>query len=133
MKYKKMYPGLDDYWRMFKARGLRLPPTYFLNTHLFDLLHGTDTSFWLPRAAHASEPVNFDHGIYYMASWTSEIKRSFRFLSSVDSRFSEFSFLDIGCGKGKVNIVWQQLLKRIGKVQPVCGIDYYEPLVRVAI
>jgi hypothetical protein len=41
--------GFPDYWRIFKKYGPRLPLTYFLEAHLFDLIHKTNTQTWLPK------------------------------------------------------------------------------------
>lgn len=124
--------GLPDYWRMLSKRGPRLPVLYFLNAHLFDLLHRTDTHVWLPKEQYASRPENFEHGVLYMSSWTREIKRSFHALRALAGDLGMFTFVDIGCGKGKVVLLWQKLLARSGIRQTVYGIDYYPPFIATA-
>jgi SAM-dependent methyltransferase len=46
--------------------------------------------------------------------------------------FKNFAFIDVGCGKGKVNMIWQQELDKRSLVQRNIGVDYYEPLVTIA-
>jgi SAM-dependent methyltransferase len=125
--------GIADYWRMFKAKGIRLPVTYFMETQFFDLRHGTDTHRWLPKNAYDHQPKNFDHGVLYMCSWTSEIKAVFNATNAMlGPEFQEYSFVDVGCGKGKVILCWESLLRQRGITQQLVGIDYYGPLIEVA-
>ena len=129
---KKVSFGLPNYWRMFRKRGIRLPIRYFLDNHLFDLVHGTDTHVWMPKDRYEPGLGNLEQGTFYMSSWTSEIRRVFSTVRTLADRFEDYSFLDIGCGKGKVVLVWEQLLRQAGLRQPVAGIDYYQPLLDIA-
>ena len=132
MKIKKISFGSSDYWRMFLKRGFRLPIYYFLNAHLFDLINKTDTHIWHPKEEFTNAPLNFEHGVLYMPSWTSEIKNSFNQIMRIINNLHEFSFVDIGCGKGKVILTWKKLLK-IKKInQRVIGLDYYEPFILIS-
>lgn len=125
--------GARDYLRMFKKRGLRLPVSYFLNAHLFDLVHKTDTHTWVPKETYETRPPNFDAGFLYMTSWTSEIKRTYNFLLRNGFLPEDYVFLDLGCGKGKVCLLWRLLELKNGRdVADIVGIDYYEPLVELA-
>lgn len=125
--------GPIDYWRMLLKRGMRLPINYFLNAHLFDLIHKTDTHTWLPKEAHIEKPPNFQEGTFYMTSWSSEIRRSFDALLERDLLNEDYVFMDIGCGKGKVCLTWQLLdEKNSNKKATIIGIDYYEPLIDIA-
>ena len=118
---------------MFRKRGLRLPVSYFLNAHLFDLVHKTDTHTWVPKETYETRPPNFDAGVLYMTSWTSEIKRTYNFLLRNDFLSENYVFLDLGCGKGKVCLLWRLLERKNGReVADIAGLDYYEPLVEVA-
>ncbi len=132
MFHKQHTFGIKDYWNMFRKRGLRLPINYFLNAHLFDIMHRTDTHTWLPKEDFTDTPPNFAHGVLYMVSWTHEIQRSFQRVRLLVPDFATRTFIDIGCGKGKVVLVWQQLLQRIGLRQHVIGIDYYQPFIDIA-
>lgn len=125
--------GLLNYWRMYKARGVRLPIAYFLQAHFFDILHGTDTHRWLKHGDYLYEPANFEHGYIYMCSWTNELKKNFnRTKYLLGNDFASYNFLDIGCGKGKSVLVWRQLLKKYKLEQTTIGIEYYSPLVDIA-
>jgi SAM-dependent methyltransferase len=44
----------------------------------------------------------------------------------------DFTFVDVGCGKGKTLIVWNQQLKLKKIKQKSLGIEYYKPLLDVA-
>jgi SAM-dependent methyltransferase len=126
--------GLQDYQRMFKAKGWKLPFRYFLEAHLFDLLHGTDTHHWRPKELFPEMPENFLHGGLYMCSWTGEIKQAFRFLRKhLGEEFQNYQFIDVGCGKGKVALVWKRLAEKCRSKQPVTGIDYIPQFIDIAI
>jgi SAM-dependent methyltransferase len=105
---------------------------YFFDSHLFDLLHNTDTTLRLVKNDHIDIPKNFDRGTYYMASLTSEVKDIFRFLYKEIPQFNEYTFIDIGCGKGKVIFTWKLELRKISNDQMVLGVDYYSPLIEIA-
>lgn len=98
----------------------------------FDMEYGTNTH--IPLAVTGFHAVdNLEHGKAYMASWTSEIRTSFvRVNHWLGESFSRHTFIDIGCGKGKVPIVWRLECRQRGLVQRICGIDYYPPFVRLA-
>ncbi len=125
--------GLSDYWRMLRKRGLRLPINYFLNAHLFDLIRRTDTHTWLPKEHYLEHPPNFESGVFYMTSWTNEIRRSFFILNKLNLLSDPYVFIDIGCGKGKVCLTWQLLEQKYQRKHPqIIGIDYYEPFIKIA-
>jgi len=123
--------GISDYARMLLKRGPRLPIHYFLNAHLFDLRHGTETHTWLPKSGFDNAPGNLAHGVLYMASWTSEVRWSFARLRAI-AGFERYTLLDIGCGKGKAVLEWTRLLRQHGIAQRVVGLDYYGPLLAIA-
>ena len=118
---------------MYRARGIKLPLYYFFQAHLFDWLHQTDTHTWLPKDRYQESVSNLEHGVMYMASWTSEIKRTFDSLRSLlGAHFPSYSFIDVGCGKGKVVAVWNMLCRKQLINQPVTGIDYHLGLIKIA-
>lgn len=102
--------GFKNYLRMFRSKGIKLPVYYFFQAHLYDLIHGVDTHKWLPKTYLESDAaLNKNEYYIYMASWTCEIKNIFEKIKSyLGKNFSEYTFIDIGCGKGKVPIVWNQ-------------------------
>ncbi len=123
----------DFYSALLNSRGLRYTLKHFLNSHLFDIVHGTDTHMIVPKDDYLTRPSNFSHGTYYQSSWTSEIARNFKAcLELLGDRFADYRFIDIGCGKGKVVLFWKLLGQRKGLRQSVLGIDYYKPLIDIA-
>lgn len=124
--------GAGDYWRMLTAHGPRLPLYYFFNAHLFDLLHGTDTHQPKYKDQYYALQNNLENGEHYKASWTNEIERTFYALRAIVTDFSSHAFIDVGCGKGKVVLVWEQLLRQENLEQEVFGIDFYRPLLSIA-
>jgi SAM-dependent methyltransferase len=98
----------------------------------FDQEYGVNTAPTLSRMAYR-KIQNLELGSAYQASWTSEIRASFDQVHKLCGQdFGRFSFVDVGCGKGKVNIVWQQELDRVNVVMPNIGLDYYQPLITIA-
>lgn len=98
---RRVLPGFADYWRIFRHSGLRRTWAHFWGSHVFDLIHGTDTAHWRPKASHPSAIENIAHGCSYEASDTFQILRCIQFLGSF-LRLSDYEFFDLGCGKGKV-------------------------------
>ena len=123
--------GISDYWRMFRARGIKLSISYFFQNHLFDIVNRTDTHTWLTKESYSDRPENFDQATFYMSSWTSEIKYCHRWVKScLGNKFSQFNFLDVGSGKGKVVILWSQLSKRDSII--ISGVEYSKELNDIA-
>jgi len=120
--------GFRDYFRMWKKRGFRLPLTYFFQTHLFDLIHHTDTHIWLPKDKYIDTPTNLDNGVLYMRSWTNTIKiATNKAIEFFDLRSKSIVLVDIGCGKGKVLCVWNKMLPKA----TIIGIDYSSHLLNI--
>jgi len=125
--------SFKDYIAMFRSRGWYLPYKYFFENHLFDIKREIDTH--QSRQKNDFEIVNnLEHGIHYACSWESTIKKSFIKIKNIlNDNINDFSFVDIGCGKGKVPIVWKEL-KLIHNVSfNICGIDYSHSLIEIAI
>ena len=130
---RKVPFGINNYWKMFRAKGFMLPVWYFFQSHLFDLIHKTDTHKWLPKEFIDLKINNFNHCVIYMASWTCEIKKIFKSLFKMyGNAFKDYTFIDIGCGKGKVAMVWSQCCNQTGINQKVIGIDLLDELVEIA-
>ncbi len=121
-----------DYWQMFIKRGIRLPLNYFLNAHLFDLIRNTDTHTWLPKELFEEQPQNFSSGVLYMTSWTNEIRRTYKILHNNYHIDKDYVFIDIGCGKGKVCLLWGLLEERRKQTVEIIGIDYYKQFINIA-
>lgn len=121
--------GFKDYFLMYKKRGIRLPVSYFFQTHLFDLINGTDTHRWLPKENYIDKPKNFENGVLYMSSWTGTIKEATNKAIDIFSLNSkDITFIDIGCGKGKVLYVWKKMFL---DAKRIVGIDYSYNLIKV--
>jgi SAM-dependent methyltransferase len=98
----------------------------------FDLDWKVNTAPGLSRIAYR-KIQNLEKGHSYQASWTSEVRNSFNWCRRhLKDDFQRFSFVDVGCGKGKVNLIWQQELLRHNLTQRNVGVDYYEPLLTIA-
>ena len=104
MVSKNEHFSIQNYYDMYKARGLRLVVEYFFYNHLFDILNRTDTHSW-----NKANTINKDHGIY-MASWSRDVKRAMIFLEKKNKDFvNKADLVDIGSGKGKVLLLWRKL------------------------
>lgn len=122
-----------NYWKMYQAKGIKLPIYYFFQAHLFDLIYKTDTHKWLPKNFVKNEKYDSNNASIYMASWTSEIKKIFKTLSKLlGADFENYTFIDIGCGKGKVGIVWNMCCDKQNKEQHIFGVDLLEELISIA-
>lgn len=125
--------GPANYRRMLRARGPRFALEFFREAHLFDLRYRTDTASELALEEFDSSLKGIEHGVSYGASWSSEVRRQFADLRRrLGDDFASYSLVDVGCGKGKVVLVWGMELARVGIRQQLVGIDYYLPLIEVA-
>ncbi len=121
--------GISDYLNMLKKRGFRYIYKYFIENHFFDIKRGVDTHAWLPIENFDNGIRNLEHGVLYMCSSSSVIKQStkkMRKLANFD--FREADFIDVGCGKGKVILVWDEMLDENIRI---IGIDYSKSLVSI--
>lgn len=119
---------------MLRLRGDRLRIAHYYECQKYDLERGTNTHGTLRTGEFAFRPDNSDRSVGYMCSWTSELVRSFDAAREIlGARFSLFTFVDIGCGKGKALLVWQEQLLKIGANSQVFGVEYYQPLTEIAI
>ncbi|MDR3571094.1 MAG: class I SAM-dependent methyltransferase [Candidatus Pacebacteria bacterium] len=116
-------------FRLVRQKGFRLVFANFRERILFDAFNGIDTITQVSKDQFTSRPANLGHGLHYSSSWTSEIRFGFgAALKYLGSSFEDYTFIDIGCGKAKVQIAWEQLLRKRGLIQNVLGIDYYDAL-----
>lgn len=109
---------------MARSGGLRLAWSFLREVHAFDLRHGT-------RTAELVRPCDFgldkvpEGTVVYMASWTSIIEQQFNACRRVlGADFDRATFVDVGCGKGKVVLVWSAACRAAGSAQRVVGIDF---------
>lgn len=97
--------GLRDYLNMFKY-DFRAPFIYFFQRHLFDIINKTDTHKRLLVEDYNNNVQDFKHSFNHSCSWTSIIKSTLKYICDyLGPEALEYSFFDIGCGKGKVLLV----------------------------
>jgi len=124
---------LDMYRSIYRYRGFLYSVKHFFNSHLFDILNGTDTHIIVPCSDFNTQPDNFVHGKEYQASWSKELSRSFKAAKAIlGPDFKDYSFIDLGCGKGKAVLLWKQLCRKFNIQQNIIGIDYYGPFIEAA-
>jgi len=103
-----------------------------LNDHIkenvwFDIFYGINTSSWLRKIDFKEKPKNFEYGVRYRASATSEICESLKTACKVLNA-ADCGYYDLGCGKGKTNFIAADRYPFLENV----GIDYYLPLLEIA-
>ena len=124
---------LLDYWKMYKSKGLKLPFHFFFETHLFDILNQTDTHKLINKDEFDQNIKNLSHGILYMSSWTSVIKKSIKkSFKNIDLPLNKVDIIDLGCGKGKVLLVISKMLQKNEDSPRLFGVDYSENLINIA-
>lgn len=121
------------YWDLTRVWGIKFPLYYFWQIHRFDIVNGTDTRTAIPRDKYTKKPRDFDDGTFYFPSWTDEVLHSFKMIKCLlGNELTKYTFLDIGCGKGKVVLLWKTQLKRRRVSGNVIGIDYYDHVIKIA-
>ena len=122
---------ITDYYKMYKKRGLKKIIKYFCEAHLYDLYNKIDTHYYGRGQTFCknSEKIERDKKNYisYQSSWTSEIIKIFKHLNQYLEKNSlflkDYTFLDIGSGKGKVLIEWYRLIKKLKIKQKIIGVE----------
>lgn len=93
--------GLADYWRMYKARGIKRVFHEIYENALYDLIHGVDTQHYKPLNQYQSLPPEvLKHSVQYQPAYTSVIREAI--IRAMHLLPASGSFVDLGCGKGKV-------------------------------
>jgi hypothetical protein len=125
--------GIKDYKNMFNKYGIKLPVYYFFENHLFDILNKIDTHKRLLKSEYSSKPINFNEGVYYMASFNSVIKKTVSIIHALESEeFDNYNLIDIGSGKGKVLFIWNKYLNKHKLQNKIIGIEYDLELSEIA-
>jgi hypothetical protein len=124
--------SLRDYWRMAGARGWGYPVRYFFQSHLFDILRGTNTHFWTPPQDYRRVgPANAD-AVHYVACPTRSIVKALEAIEGhAGERFREFRFIDLGCGKGKTLLVYAERTRSM-PVKTALGVEIVSTLSSIA-
>jgi SAM-dependent methyltransferase len=119
--------------RYFREKSIRLIYANIMERMLFDAVNRIDTITQISKDDFSGTLANLEHGVHYASSWTSEIVFGFETCRKALGRdFESYAFIDIGCGRGKVQIKWQQMLARRRLRQAVYGMDYYGYLIERA-
>ena len=91
--------------------------------HPFDVAHGTDTSGFVPVAKLDHPQAARAHAIPYAGSQPSIVRSAMEALPPLDS----FTFVDLGCGKGRPLLVASEFSFR-----DIIGVELSAPLVAIA-
>src|SRR5579883_1856526 len=111
-----MHPGVRPYLRRVPCLGAVYRDGWIFR-HPMDRFYRIDTSGNAPPPAIDGEPV------FYAASQPSIIRAALRALPPLEG----FTFIDLGCGKGRALIVATEFPFRA-----ICGIEYSDELAAVA-
>ena len=121
-------------WRTFRIIGKRLHREFFpgpVPIHPFDLEHGVDTSGLLFAEDLASGHAHDDHINAYWGTAPSGfhgvLERWQQALAGTPYRIEDYTFLDIGCGKGRV-----LMLASDAPFQRIVGVELSPALTAVA-
>lgn len=121
--------SIFDYVNMYRVRGWRLVFEYFFYNHVFDILNDVDTHSWVPNQFKGD---SIGDGEFYMATWSRDIIRSTKILineAAIDA--SKFNFYDLGCGKGKVLLVWKSFFDAMHFKPRLFGVEYNNELIKI--
>lgn len=111
------------YKRIIKNAGYRRAFSYFIQCHLFDLIHNVETRHMVSKDNLSQSTRNNSED--YMASWTYILKRIFKFLDNLN--LNNFTFVDIGSGKGKALLSWYLYYDNLN----ICGIESDNQLIEI--
>lgn len=98
------------YSQLWRQAGIRTCVAYFRHNHLFDVVRRIDTHGWTGRMEYPSGLVDDTDNKIYMPVWSSTVRRSVRRAQQLTGRPA--SFVDLGCGKGKVLVIAGELFAR---------------------
>jgi SAM-dependent methyltransferase len=90
----------------------------------WDWMHGVDTIGTIPLATLAFESKNKDEGLEYSSPHPQIIRSS---LTSLPLAHRDYTFVDMGCGKGRVLLLASELPFR-----RIVGIEFATPLAEIA-
>jgi SAM-dependent methyltransferase len=103
---------------------------------LFDLKFGTTTFLRVPKTKQKIKFENFvkNDGLLYVPSFTSVVFKTLHAVKDImgSERFRQAQFIDVGCGKGKVLLLYKKYFKNLNIYPPV-GLDYDEKLINIAL
>jgi len=118
--------------QLWKLNILDLAWRYFRESKAFDLKRGVDTHRRVELASYGLSDEDLSGANLYMAAWTSVIRESTAalFRCRTDG-FRGFDFIDVGCGKGKVLLVWKEMFVEHGLNNSLTGIEMNSGLLEI--
>ena len=91
---------------MFASKGVGRPISHLTEAVAFDLIHKVKTETRKTLGEYPSNLSKRTDIVPYQPSYSSTVKTALKFLQKSKSvNLSDFSFTDLGCGKGKVLIL----------------------------
>jgi len=97
---------------------------YIYENLLYDITRGVSTHQYLQAEDLKIVGPNAKHSVLYMSSWTRVIRKSTR--EAVSALYSlnqgPISLIDVGSGKGKVLLVWEEMYKNRKKFS-ILGVE----------
>jgi SAM-dependent methyltransferase len=110
--YQRLFRSLKNHGfsgtfeRAFIKAPMPPPRALALPTHPFDLLHGTDTGGNVSSADYAAVSLSALYATGYLGVPPSTLRPV---LAELLIRFEDFTFVDIGCGKGRALLIASEL------------------------
>lgn len=109
---------------LWKLNIVSLAWSYFRESKLFDLTRHVNTHRRMRLEAYRCASEGLSGANLYMAAWTSVIVDSLSEVMALQGVSpGDFDFIDIGCGKGKVLLVWRECLASMGLAHALTGIE----------
>jgi hypothetical protein len=122
------------YRALWREAGPRTCAAYLWQNHLFDVVHRTDTHAWTGRMEYPGGLADDPSSKIYMPVWASTVRRSLK--KALETGPWPGSFVDIGCGKGKVLLIAHEVFtqRRFRRQPPVhvTGVEHHRGLAVVA-
>jgi SAM-dependent methyltransferase len=106
----------NSYFKIFKNRGIKSLYDEIKDNLFFDLINGTFT-----QIREGKSTKNYKH---YSPAYTSLINES---IKSLDINYSDYNFIDLGSGKGKVTLIASKF-----RFKKIIGVEIIKNLVQQA-
>ena len=90
----------------------------------WDVLHGVDTCGEIPLSSYDFQSANKTHGLPYHSHHPRIIRSA---LAALECQHENYTFIDFGCGKGRVLLVASQFSFR-----RILGLEFAPPLAEIA-
>lgn len=137
-----VYNGINNHFikkffnQIKNFRGLSFFWIYFKELILFDLKFGTITFLRIRKTQQKIKFKNYskNDGLLYVPSFTSVVFKTLHIVKDImgSERFRQAQFVDIGCGKGKVLLLYKEYFKNLN-IYPPIGLDYDLKVIKSAL